>query len=355
MGGRSVTTCIVNHNGERYLEASVTSALAVAGSNGDRIVVVDDASTDGSVDLVRQRWPSVRLLCLPENVGPAAARSVALREAPSDLVLLLDNDVAIRPGCLESLRQALEEDVEAAVAMPAVAYADRPDVVQYAGAECHFLGLQALREPDVPLTEVPKQTVQVGSVITACCLVDRSRLPDGFGFDDSFFIYLEDHDFGVRVRALGRRVLAVGDAICLHGLGTPGLSIRLLGGYSPRRVFCLIRNRWQFVLKVYALRTLVLLAPILAVYEVAQLVTVLRKGWLREWGRAAAWIFRHPGTLLRKRREVQRTRRVPDRELLVAGPIPFRAELASGRVERLAKRLLDGVAGVHWKLVRPLV
>lgn len=350
-----VTVCVINHDGERYLEGSVGSALAATGSSVAEILLVDDASTDGGPALVRERFPSVRIVALSENAGPAAARNAALREARTDRILLLDNDVTLAPGCLERLEEALDRDPDAAVAMPSVVFADRPNVVQYDGAECHFLGLQILLGEERPLAASAPPPGRIGSLISACFLVDRSRLPDGFAFDDSFFIYFEDHDFGVRTRLIGRQVLSVPGAVCFHGQGTAGLSIRLLGSYSERRVFCLVRNRWQFLLKNFSLRTLLLLSPLLAVYEAAQLAIVVRKGWLRPWTRAAWWMTRHPVALLRKRAEVQASRRIPDRELLVGGPIPFRRELATGPLDRMAKGILDRFAATYWGAVRRLV
>ena len=63
---------------------------------------------------------------------------------------------------------------------------------------------------------------------------------------------MEDHDFGVRLRGLGNDILAVPEAHVLHGDGADGLSLRKLGKYSSLRVYCLIRNRWLFILKHYS-------------------------------------------------------------------------------------------------------
>lgn len=352
--GRGLTLCMINRDGERYLPESLRAATVLS-DQFTEIVVIDDASEDGSARLVRERFPAVRVVELGENVGPAAARNAALREARTDLVLLLDNDVSVAPGCVELLVEALDEHAAAAVAMPSVIYADRPDVVQFNGADCHFLGHQILRGVDTAPAAAEPGAVPVGSLVTACCLVDTRRLPRDAAFDDTFFIYFEDHDLGLRLRGQGRQILSVPRARCLHGAGSVGLSIRSLGRYSSRRVLYLIRNRWQLVLKTYSSRTLLLLAPLFAFYELAQLVTVVRQGWLREWVAAARWIAGHAREIRRRRERYQRARTVPDRELLEGGPIPFRAELAQGGVDRLGKRVLDVVATSYWRAVRPLI
>jgi hypothetical protein len=108
-------------------------------------------------------------------------------------------------------------------------------------------------------------------------------------------------------------------------------------------------------LKTYKLRSLILLCPILLFYECAQLVVAVRKGWAREWTRAAAWIISEFPTLLALRRSVQATRKVSDRELFSNGPIPFRTELTRGRVELAGRRVLDFISSRYFEGVRRLL
>jgi len=116
-------------------------------------------------------------------------------------------------------------------------------------------------------------------------------------------------------------------------------------------VFYLIRNRWLFILRDYSLRTLIVLAPVLCLYEMAQLALALKKGWVGAWLRAAgSAIYRLPETLAR-RRLIQSERRRSDADLLTGGPIPFRAELTSSRLEMWAKRTLDDLTAVYWRAV----
>jgi GT2 family glycosyltransferase len=226
--------------------------------------------------------------------------------------------------------------------------------VQFDGADCHFLGLQILRGQESPVAARPTESRPMGSLVTSCFLLDRSRV-NGATFDESLFIQYEDHDFGVRLRALGGDLLSVPEALCYHGRGTVGLSIRQLGGYSRVRVLGLIRNRWALILKTWSVRTLFLLTPVLAAYELAQLVVVIKRGWLREWLRAVWWTLTHSRELLEKRRRVQCAKEVPDRQLLQDGPLPFRPEFASDRLERAGQRALNSLATAYWRLVAPLV
>ena len=346
--------CVINYNGEAYLRQSLPAALRQAGLF-EEILLVDNGSSDGSVELVEREFPAVRVVQLGENRGACGARNAGIREARTDLLLFLDNDVFLLDGCVERLVEALGAHPDAILAAPSVMYANAPETVQYCGADNHYLGLMIPRQENIPLARIDPSVQRTNSLVTACFLVDRTRLVDPEPFDELYFIYLDDHDFGIRQRALGNAILAVPQAHVLHGEGQAGLSLRKLGKYTDTRVYLLIRNRWIFVLKHYSLRSLLLLSPVLFVYEIAQLGIVLKKGWLRPWLRALGWSVTHLSTILKKRRTVQQTRKLPDRSFISGGPVPFRPELTTGSLERFGKATLDAIVTGYWKGVAPLI
>ena len=348
------TLCILNYNGEGILPVALTAACAIR-DRFARMVVIDNGSQDGSLALIRRDFAGVEVLEVGQNLGAAGGRNAGLKRLPEDLLLFIDNDVALTANCVDRLVEALAGRADASIAVPAVLYADQRDTVQYGGAECHFLGLQILVNENVPVAQVDPAVKDMGSLVSCCFLVDRARLPKGEVFDESFFIYFEDHEYGVRVRALGSSLIAVPAAQCFHGKGTEGLSIRQLGGYSSRRVFYLIRNRWLFLLKTYSLRTLLVLAPMLLFYEAAQFIIVLKKGWLREWWRSVSWVLGNLPSVLQERRRIQRLRVRPDRDLIRGGALPFRPELTTGATERFARKVLDGIVIAYWRLAGPLI
>ncbi len=348
------TLCVINYNGAGFLPATLSVACALA----DRfaaIVVIDNGSQDGSVELIERDFPAVKIVRLPENLGAGGARNAGLREAPTDLILFIDNDVALTERCVDSLLAAIAQNPNAALAAAAIIYAHQRDTMQYDGAECHFLGMQTLLDEDRPLTSISSEVRKVGSMSTCCFIADRSRLPRDEFFDESFFYMFEDHDFGVRVRARGPEVLSVPAAHCYHGAGTSGLSIRQLGTYSSKRVYYLIRNRWLFVLKNFSARTLVVMAPLFLFYELSQLLIVTKKGWIRHWWQSLTWIVSNLPKILEQRRRIQRLRTVPDRQILVGGRIPFRRELTAGAIERAALAVLDAIVVSYWKVAGKLI
>ncbi len=188
------------------------------------------------------------------------------------------------PTVFALLAEALASCPHAALAMPRVVHADRPGTIQFEGARAHFIGLMALEGAERPVDGPAPPPRPISSIITACFLVDRRRWGDLRLQDPSFFMYHEDHDLGLRAGQLGHVILSVPRAVCRHGKGTPGLSLRTGQGYSARRVVLMIANRWRILLTRYELRTLLLLAPALVTFELTQLAGSIAKGWFRELG-----------------------------------------------------------------------
>ncbi|HJU66494.1 MAG TPA: glycosyltransferase family 2 protein [Gemmatimonadaceae bacterium] len=349
-----VSACVVNYNGEHYLARCLEALHRTDGV--DEIIVADDASTDRSVELVRECFPSARVLELPRNRGPAAARNAAFRAARNDQVLFVDNDVYVPADIATQLGRALEAYPSAAIAVPRLVRCAAPEVVQFDGAEAHFLGTHTLLHADTPLSSAPidLRTTDT-SMVSACFVIDRHRWGTGDPFDESFFMYLEDHEFGFRCRALGFRIVSVPAVQCLHDSGTLGISIRQMGTYSAVRVRGLIENRWQVLVKGYQPRTLIVLGPLLLLYELAQLALVLRKGWLRHWSASVRSIAGRFPDLWKRRRELQRRRTVADRDILRGGSLPFTGHLATTGAQRAAQRVLDGAARWYWHTTRRLI
>jgi GT2 family glycosyltransferase len=348
-GLSGLTLCIINHNGEPYLRDTLAAATA-SHQPFDEVLLVDNDSTDGGLDIARECFPAVRILRLGRNRGPGPARNAGAREAGNDRILFIDNDVVLLPGCAELLCGALDARQEATFAMPAVLYAKRPGTVQYDGAGAHFVGLMIIENADLPVQQLSTEPREIDSLITACFLTDRGRWGEDPLFDEAFFFYFEDHELGLRARLRSHAILSVPAARCLHREGSIGVSLRQTGAYTAVRVRNTMLNRWRILLKLYELRTLLLLSPALVSFEVFQLTGALAKGWLRHWLWAAvelAWTLSKIGV---GRRSFQRHRCLGDGDVLTGGPLPFNPALSTGRLGRLAQGLLGRVAELNWKL-----
>lgn len=346
-----VSVCIANYNGEHYLDETLASVVAQGDAIGETIVI-DNGSTDRSIALIRERYPGVRIIALGRNAGLSAARNAGFQTARESRILFMDNDVALSPGCVQLLAAVLDAYPQAVAAMPAICHANDPGNVQYDGAGVHFLSQMILYDAGMSYATIAKRIRFIDSVVGACFLFDGSRWGAEPPADPALFIYLDDLDMGVRMRLRGHDVLSVPAATALHRQGTAGLSLRAQGIYAPLRVENLIANRWRILMKSYALRTLAVLGPVLLIYEAAQLLAVVKKGWWIPWLRAVRSVRRDFRSLMRRRREVQTKRKIADRVLLQTGPIPFTEHLAHGTAERWGMWILNWLARRYWLVVQ---
>lgn len=348
----TVGAVVVNHDGgERLLR--VLSALRAQSYPVDEVLVVDNASTDGSLARVGAAFPDVRVLHLERNAGIAIARNAGLWALRTRLGLLLDHDVYAEPECLARMVLAFETQ-SATVVCPRVRLLPERHVVQADGAALHFLGTQILHHGYEPLDGATAAGGAVNSCIGACMLVDREAVLAAGGFDELFFFYFEDLEFSMRLRSQGHRIWCEPAALVFHerAAGTPRLSFRGRGAYPPARAYFTMRNRLLSMLIHYRLRTLLLLSPVLALHELASLAMALRKGcpaaWLRSWG----WQFGHLPEIAERRRRMQRLRRLGDDELLVGGPPPLAPGLLCTSGERRLLTLYSAVVNGYWELTR---
>lgn len=348
----TVTAVVVNFNGgERVLRT--LEALRGQGSSLCSIFVVDNHSDDGSPQRIRERFPGVHLLELESNVGLSAARNIGLRVSHSKLTLLVDHDIYLEPGTLERMIVAHVEQ-SSAVVCPRIRLVPERDVIQTDGAFLHFLGTLGLRNPYSKASTKPARPGYVDAAIGACLLLDREKTLAAGGFDELYFFYFEDLEFSMRMRLRGERIWCEARAEVYHerAAGTPGLSYRGQGRYPDRRALLTMRNRLLTILIHYRLRTILLLSPVLALYELASLVESSRRGWLKPWLRAWSWQFENRAAIAGRRRRAAIHRVLHDRDVLSGGDPPLAPGVVTSFLERVLLAVFSTVVNGYWTLVR---
>jgi GT2 family glycosyltransferase len=303
-----VTVIVPNWNGRELLEVLMPS-LASQEFDDAGVLVVDNGSTDGSVDYLRERWPEVDVVALPENVGFAPAVNRGIAQTQSELIALLNNDMELEPRWLSELVAELDRHPEAGSATSKLLDFERRDVLDGTGDLLTWSGNANRRgqgEPDVGAYDGDRE---VFSPCAGAALYRRTVFEDVGVFDEDFFAYLEDVDWGFRARLRGWGCRYVPTSVAYH-----------VGGATTRRtsdleVYLNRRNQIALVVKNFPAGAFVRYGWLVALEQVHALWLALRRGTLgaqfRAWRDAAR---RLPGTLA-KRREIQRTRRVGVREL----------------------------------------
>jgi len=227
---------IVSFNARADLERCLQSLDSVHGAPARRsheIIVVDNASTDGSADAAR-RWQDVQEIETGANLGFASGSNIGIRASCGTNLLLLNSDTIVPAGALDLMIDALDRHPDVAVV--------GPRLVDAAGrAELSFgrmIGpLNELRQKILMRGHAAQQTVISSSVdratrqeqfpdwVSGACLLVRRRDADAVGLlDERYFMYLEDVDFCAAIRARGRRVLFAPAAEVVHLRGQSGRS-----------------------------------------------------------------------------------------------------------------------------------
>jgi len=297
-----VSIVIVTWNGRHHLDACLSAVAAQTGVSAETILV-DNASTDETVEYVRERFPWVRIVVLPENRGFAGGNNAGVREARGRFIALLNNDAIPEPGWLQTLLAGVDEGAGIALVTSRIVYMHDPGVIDSAGDGMLAWGGAFKRYHGASVLEA-RESAEVFGVCGAACLMPRRVFDELGGFDEDFFASHEDVDLSYRARLLGYRCRYVADAtVRHHGSAT-------IGRVSGFAVFHGQRNlEWLYIKNTPATLLLATL-PGHVIYVAAASVHFARSGALGPFVRAKlAALMGLPG-MLRKRRLVQRTRRI---------------------------------------------
>jgi GT2 family glycosyltransferase len=300
-----------------------------------RVIVVDDGSHDGSAEYVRERWPAMEVLALEQNVGVTAAMNRGLEAAVScEYVALLNNDLELSPDFLALLVNTLDGHPEAASATgKLLSFHDRG---RLDGAGDKFMwSVAATRrgygERDVGQYDRPEA---VFSPCAGAALYRRAAFDVVGTFDEDFFAYLEDVDWGLRAQLTGFSARYEPRAVAFHMGGATTQA-------QSRRFFRLQRrNQIWLVAKNYPAPALVRHAGKLVLHQGSWIVSAAREGALREQLAALAAALRGLPGVMRKRRAVQATRRVSFAQLdAVVSPEPYAGDSLARRLRSIGGEL----------------
>jgi GT2 family glycosyltransferase len=238
---------VINWNGIDHLPSCLGSLARLSYGNA-RVVLVDNGSTDGSRDYVRTHFPEVTVLENRTNVGFAAGNNRGMAyamEQGAEFIALLNNDMEVDPDWITALVDAAGEDASVGACAPKLLYFRNRDIVQGIGVCLNRIGLTwdyLNGRYDTPeLAAAPE-------VIAACggaFFVRAAALRDAGLFDPAYFIYLEDVDLSLRIRARGYRIITAPAARAYHKASAT------MRENSPRKNYLTLRNRIMLIVKCF--------------------------------------------------------------------------------------------------------
>jgi GT2 family glycosyltransferase len=222
-----ISVLIVNHNGERYIARCLRS-LGDIRLDELEVVVVDNASTDGSLDVLLRDFGHLTILPQELNLGFGAATNLAARRARGEQLLLLNPDAWMVGDGLQRMQSRLESDPRLALVAPRLSYGDgRPQFVWAPDRSVVGEIVQKARNPLESWSWNHRQLVWLlrrllgpGWYTAACLLVRREAFDEVGGFDPKFFMYFEDADLCVRLRQHGWKTAYLKSAEVRHERST---------------------------------------------------------------------------------------------------------------------------------------
>jgi GT2 family glycosyltransferase len=300
------------------------------------VIVVDNGGSDAEIVAAEGR-ERLRLLEPRENLGFAGGCNFGAAEATSDVLVFLNPDTVVGPGALRQLARTLE-DPAVGIAMPRLCLLDRPELLNSGGTVVHVSGLAWAGRFGEPAERI-RSLEDVAAASGAALGIRRETFHALGGFTDELFMYQEDVELSWRAHLVGLRVVVDPGADVFHEYEF---------GRHPSKIALLERNRLIFVLTSYSVRLLLLLAPLLVLFELARLLLSARRRWFRGKVGGWWWCLRNVRWLASHRRETRRLRRVRDREVA-----HFLTPLLDPKMVPLPRgtAFLNRLLGPYWSLV----
>jgi GT2 family glycosyltransferase len=246
-----VAVVILNYNGVHFLEKFLPGVLL--NTPDASLVVADNASTDNSVQFLKENFPQIKLLQLGKNEGYSQGYNVALGMVQATYYVLLNSDVEVTPGWLSPLIQLMESDPKIAACQPKILSYHEPAYFEYAGAAGGYI--DSLGYPFCKgriFKTVEKDLGQYNDIYpifwaTGACLCIRSEIFHSLGgFDPDFFAHMEEIDLCWRIESHGDKVMYNGHSTVYHvGGGT-------LHKTNPRKTYLNFRNGLVLLFKNYS-------------------------------------------------------------------------------------------------------
>ncbi|MBI5186415.1 MAG: glycosyltransferase family 2 protein [Nitrospinae bacterium] len=333
-----ISVIVVNWNGKGHLDGCFNSLSAQSYPNVE-VILVDNASTDGSVEFVRSKFPWVRIIENGKNLGFGSAVNKGILEAKGFFILFLNNDLCLEKNCLEELALTLEKRGVGAV-VPKILFLDKPGFINSYGVEVNFLGLawpKHIDEPDragLKMEETP-----CGGIFMA----RKSDLEEVGAFDEDLFLYHEDHDLSWRFRLAGHKIIVNPNARIYH---------KYHFNKNLDKFYHSEKNRIHLLLKNYEARTLFLILPAAALVEVAEIYFALLSGWVFKKIRSYFEIAAEMAKIISKRRIIQARRKVSDREITKL----FSGYLRIGGIRHvMLDSVLSPILNIYWNFIKGII
>jgi hypothetical protein len=306
--------------------------------------VIDDCSEDDSINIIQKKYPDIEILRQPVNTkNPNKLRNIALNLAKTEYVVITDNDIVFSNDCLINMLKTIQSDSNIATVSPRLMYMSEPERIYFAGTKVHYIGAAICDNRDEIPEQINYQTQQnSGSGILLC---DRKILLKSGCFDDRLqFAWGDDGMLYQRLLRYGYKCIYEPSAVAYHEL-KPFTEDR------RHRIFGQTYNRAVFILSQYALKTIILILPMLILYEIVQVSYCLIKGYIFRFILANLKVLADYKYIYQKRKTIQSKRKVGDREVLYADRIYMFKSHFKDSLDKKLFNMLNSILNWYWRKI----
>lgn len=312
---QKVSLVIVNYNGRQYLEDCMDS-IKKSSYSFEMIdtIVVDNASSDKSVDFIKTDYPWVKIIELDKNYGFAKANNIGAENARGDYIVFLNNDTVVAENWLYPLINDMESDRTVGAASGKILFYDNKKKVNSAGVQITFLGGgydMGFLDNDSSKYDIQGQRA---SVCAAAMIVRKDEFLQLGGFDEDYFMYFEDVDLCWRYWLYGKKVEYVPDSIIYHKFGGSSGAHR----HAPLRVFYGTRNALFNIIKNYEIYNIPFPIVFSFLYHILKaLYFIVRLNFSLALSMVKAYcsFLRYLPKTIVKRKKIQSNRKIKDKYL----------------------------------------
>lgn len=247
---KKIAIVILNWNGAKLMEEFLPSVVDYSPAEVAEVIVADNGSTDASIDMLKEKFPSVRIIQLNKNYGFAEGYNQALKQINNEYTVLLNSDVEVTPGWLDAPLAAMEADSTIVAAQPKIRAQRNKEYFEYAGAAGGYMDIYGypycrgrvlhIVEKDEGQYDTPADILWA----TGACLFIRTTIyKEVGGLDAGFFAHQEEIDMCWRLRSRGYRLVCTPQSVVYH-VGGATLQVE-----SPRKTFLNFRNNLLMLYK----------------------------------------------------------------------------------------------------------
>lgn len=241
---------ILNWNGAQLFDTFLPSVIRNSQLQNTEIIVADNASTDESVEVLKTRFPEVKIIALEKNYGFAEGYNQALKQVQADYIVLLNTDVKVSENWLQPILSRFEQNPDIAAIQPKIRSYNSPGQFEYAGAAGGFIdtyGYPFCRGRILNVVENDTNQYDEYSPVfwaTGACMFVRADLFEkAGGFDSDFWAHMEEIDLCWRLKNMGYKIMYEPESVVYH-LGGGTLSYG-----SPQKIYLNFRNNLFMLFK----------------------------------------------------------------------------------------------------------